>query len=92
MLMAGIKKVLCEFNEKNIQCMYSPAHIEEIYKVVANEKSQYRDRMTELMELISMVTLNREILPTNVNLIVKEETFQERMMFPTQYMQQRQML
>lgn len=58
---------------KDIQCVYSPAHIEEIYKVEANDKSQYRDKMKGLMAIISEATNNMEILPTASELIIKKE-------------------
>ena len=59
--------------DKKIQCLYSPAHIEEIYKVVANEKSQYKNKMKELINFISIVTSDMEVIPTNTELVIKKE-------------------
>ena len=58
---------------KDVQCVFSPAHIEEIYKVEANDKSQYKDKMKELITIISEATNNMEILPTASELIIKKE-------------------
>lgn len=59
--------------DKKIQCLYSPAHIEEIYKVVANEKSQYKNKMKELINFISIVTSDMEVIPTNTEIVIKKE-------------------
>ena len=60
-----LRERLKSLSEENLQCVYSPAHIEEIYKVEANENSPYKDKMKELMNIISEVTNNMEILPTD---------------------------
>lgn len=63
--------------EKNLQCIYSPAHIEEIFKVVASETSQYKNKMDMSMEVISEITGNKEVLPTESGLIIKKEETNE---------------
>lgn len=69
----ALQETLVELVNKVIQCLYSPAHIEEIYKVVANENSKYRNRMKDLICIIGKITSNMEILPTNTELVVKKE-------------------
>lgn len=63
----GIKK------KNNIRFLYSPAHIEEIYKVAANENSKYKFRMEELMQNISDITDNNELLPNLNGIVVRKE-------------------
>lgn len=69
----ALREKIKSLSSKDVQCVYSPAHIEEIYKVEANEKSQYKDKMKELMVIISESTSNMEILPTASELIIKKE-------------------
>lgn len=69
----ALQEILVELKNKGIQCLYSPAHIEEIYKVVANENSKYRNRMKDLISIIGKITSNMEILPTNTELVVRKE-------------------
>lgn len=64
---------LLELRDKGIQCLYSPAHIEEIYKVDADEKSKNRDKMGVLMNLISQITSNNEVFPTEAGLVITNE-------------------
>lgn len=68
-----LRKKIKSLPNKNLQCVYSPAHIEEIYKVEANDDSRYKNKMKELMIVISESTNNMEILPTSSELIIKEE-------------------
>lgn len=68
-----LREYLNTLLEKNLQCIYSPAHIEEIFKVVANETSQYKNKMDMSMEVISEITGNKEVLPTESGLIIKKE-------------------
>lgn len=56
-----------------LQCLYSPAHMEEIYKVEADKQSKYHLKMKQLKHLISSVSSNLEVLPTSTGLqIIKE--------------------
>lgn len=68
-----LRERLKSLSEENLQCVYSPAHIEEIYKVEANENSPHKDKMKELMNIISEVTKNMEILPTDSELMITKE-------------------
>lgn len=68
-----LQESLVQLKDKGIQCLYSPAHIEEIYKVVANEESRYKNKMEELMHIISVITSNMEVLPSNTELILEKE-------------------
>ena len=68
-----LRERLKTLSKENLQCVYSPAHIEEIYKVEANENSQHKDKMKELMNIISEVTNNMEILPTDSELMIMKE-------------------
>lgn len=68
-----LRKYLEDLSEKKLQCLYSPAHIEEIFKVVSNETSQYMNKMDLLIEAISKITNNKEILPTSTELIIENE-------------------
>lgn len=59
-----LKEYLKKLINKNIQCIYSPAHIEEAHKVKINAKSPHCNKMDELMEFIGEITNNKEALPT----------------------------
>ena len=43
-------------NDINIKFLYSPAHIEEIYKVKSNEDSKLKNQQDKLIENISSIT------------------------------------
>lgn len=67
-------KFLIEIKKKNdMRFLYSPAHIEEIYKVEANQNSKYRFRMDELIKNISNITDNNELFPTFNGIVIKNE-------------------
>lgn len=68
-----LRKYLEDLSGKKLQCLYSPAHIEEIFKVVSNETSQYKNKMDLLIEAISKITNNKQILPTSSELIIENE-------------------
>lgn len=68
-----LKKALLELKNKKIQCVYSPAHIEEIYKVSANKNSPYKEKMGKLIKLISEITSNIEVFPTITSLVLHKE-------------------
>lgn len=61
----------------NILCFYSPAHIEEVYKVLANNKSHYKNHMENLLQNISRITNNYELLPSSDGIKIKKEDPQE---------------
>ena len=39
-------------DEKKVVFLYSPAHVEETYRVAANEDSIYKEKMFALMKVI----------------------------------------
>lgn len=63
--------------KKGIRFLYSPAHIEEIYKVEANPNSRFRLRMNELIKNISNITDNYELFPTLSGIVIKKENLLE---------------
>lgn len=58
---------------KNAQCLYSPAHIEEIYKVAVDNTSRYSEKMDELLRKINEITNGCEVFPTQEGLIFRQE-------------------
>lgn len=68
-----LKTYLCQLSNKNVNVIYSPAHIEEIHKVYANEQSNFKDRMPGLLANISEITNNKESFPTAKGLVIKIE-------------------
>ena len=62
-----------EKNNKDIKFLYSPAHIEEIYKVKSNGNSKFKDKMEPLMLNISEITCNSELSPSKKNIILRRE-------------------
>lgn len=62
-----------EKNNKDIKFLYSPAHMEEIYKVKSNKNSKFKDKMDVLMSNISEITCNSELAPSKKNIILKRE-------------------
>lgn len=61
-------------DNKNVRFLYSPAHIEEIYKVVANTNSKNENKMDILLKNISDITDNYELLPTLKDIKIKKES------------------
>lgn len=72
-------QILCTLRNRGIHCVYSPAHIEEIYKeVVANPS--YVQKKDRLFAIINATTSNTEVLPiidSSKALVIKHETPQE---------------
>lgn len=68
-----LQESLVGLKNKGIQCLYSPAHIEEIYRVAANEESRYKNKMEELMHIISIITSDMEVLPSSTELVLVKE-------------------
>jgi len=73
----NIKKILCQTKKKQLQCVYSPAHIEESYKVASNEQSLNKNKMKDLLNIIGEISSNNEVLPTQSGLVIKNEAPQE---------------
>lgn len=61
-------------NNENIKFLYSPAHIEEVYKVVSDVNSNNSSKMNKLLENISEITNNNEVIPTLKEIIIKIES------------------
>lgn len=67
--------MLQSINDNNNQCIYSPAHIEEIYKTVATN-SKYASCKDKMLEIISNVTCDMEALPVidpSMAIVIKKE-------------------
>ena len=68
-----LKNELSALSDEAFIFLYSPAHIEEVYKVNASENSKYKDKMPMLMENIKMITKNNEVLPSEKGLVLWKE-------------------
>ena len=55
---------------KSVQILYSPAHIEEIYKVVSEPKSEHKEEQRVLLNVVDDMTNSTEILPSLGGLVV----------------------
>lgn len=62
-----------EMKKRGICFVYSPAHIEEIYKARIEQGVSYHETMKSLIKLISTFTDNTEFLPSNTSIIIKNE-------------------
>jgi len=61
-----LKKALIQKRDINhIIILYSPAHMEEIYKVSSNDRSIHNKEMVELIELIEEISQCYEVFPNN---------------------------
>lgn len=70
---SSIKDAVQQLSEKDIRCVYSPAHIEEIYKAELDAPDEnYRQTAQQLIRLISDFTGNWELLPAS-KIILKNE-------------------
>ena len=72
-----LKSFLTSVDDQKAIFLYSPAHIEEIFKVLANDKSQHQVKMLDLLDLIEKVTKRRELLPTKSKIVIKSESPQK---------------
>lgn len=69
----NLSNYLKGLHSNNIQCVYSPAHIEEIHKVKINIDSPYSNKMDSLLGIIDEITNSTEVLPTTNGLIITRE-------------------
>ncbi|EIF6158371.1 hypothetical protein LFJ63_002918 [Clostridium perfringens] len=60
-------------SDETIEFLYSPAHIEEVYKVAKDINSKNRSKMKDLIKNISEITNNNEVLPSLQSVIIKKE-------------------
>lgn len=67
-----LKNLLVKPKEK-LQCLYSPAHMEEIYRVDTDKTSKCHSKMKKLKRLVSAVSSDLEVLPSNTVLQIKKE-------------------
>lgn len=67
-----ISNAIISYKEK-VQFVYSPAHIEEVYKALVNKGESYRQIAKALVESISLTTNNLELLPSPNGIIYRKE-------------------
>ena len=60
-------------NREHIQVLYSPAHIEEVYRVDALPASPHQDGTAELLQIIDEITHSTDILPSDKGLVIRHE-------------------
>lgn len=82
MIESLINKKLFECLSKkneNIRFLYSPAHMEEVFKVYRNENSPYAKDMPELLKIIESLTNSYELLPNTSSggIIIKKESVKQ---------------
>lgn len=70
---SSIDKAIRELKDSDIQCVYSPAHIEEIYKALVEQRSVYQKIANQLLYKISNYTNDIEFLPSSSGVTVKKE-------------------
>lgn len=58
------EKIIKWRDEKEITVLYSPAHIEEVYRVASDKNSIYRCKMLDLLNLFEIITQNKEAFPS----------------------------
>lgn len=58
--------------KNTFQVFYSPAHVEEIFKAYMDNKDTYETIKQDLLDIISQVTNNQEVLPSDTLVNVKE--------------------
>lgn len=72
-----LKEYLKSLASRNIQCIYSPAHIEEVHRVKNDSTSPHYNKMDKLMEIIGEITNNKEALPTIAGVDIYSESPQK---------------
>ncbi len=70
---SSINKAIIELKNFEIQCVYSPAHIEEIYKALVEQGSEYQNKANKLLNTISDYTNDIEFLPSLSGITIKKE-------------------
>ena len=60
-------------DNKHIQVLYSPAHIEEVYRVDALPDSPRKAGTAELLKIIDEITHSTDILPSDKGLVIRHE-------------------
>ena len=69
-----IERIVQKLKKDKVQCVYSPAHIEEIYTAYTKDKIQYKETRKKLLDQISNFTDNMEFLPSMNGIVLKEES------------------
>lgn len=70
----SIDRAIRELKDYDIQCVYSPAHIEEIYKALVEKGDSYQKTANKLLHTISDYTNNTEFLPSSSGVTIKKES------------------
>lgn len=70
---SSIDKTIRELKDYDIQCVYSPAHIEEIYKAFIEQGNKYQKKANQLLYKISDYTNDIEFLPSLSGVTAKKE-------------------
>lgn len=70
----SINRAIRELKDYDIQCVYSPAHIEEIYKALVENGDTYQQIADKLLCTISDYTNNTEFLPSLSGIAIKKES------------------
>ena len=71
---SSIDRAIRELKDYDIQCVCSPAHIEEIYKALVENGDSYRQTANQLLNIISDYTNNTEFLPSSSGVSIKKES------------------
>ena len=68
------KSNIMETREKGERrIVYSPAHIEEVYKVAKDSNSKYQNKMSDLLKIIDEITKSEEFLPAYGGIYITTE-------------------
>lgn len=70
---SSIDRAIRKLKDYDIQCVYSPAHIEEIYKALVERGDSYQETANTLLNTISNYTNNTEFLPSSSGITIKNE-------------------
>lgn len=70
----SIDRAIRELKDYDIQCVYSPAHIEEIYKALVEKGDPYLETANKLLQTISDYTNNTEFLPSSSGITIRKES------------------
>lgn len=60
-------------DSEHIQVLYSPAHIEEVYRVDALPDSPHKIGTAKLLKIIDEITHSTDILPSDKGLVIRHE-------------------
>ncbi len=69
----SISHTIEELKRNHIQFLYSPTHIEEVYKALVENVEEYHSTALEIIEEISSFTDNGEYLPSKDGIVIQYE-------------------